>query len=281
MGVRGFKSMLGIKDNFSLQPLKCYAFCLLPLLSRELLMLKEYIQKTARNLGVEIRGFNITVSDYARLRHFLNYYNIDLVLDVGANVGQYSSFLRELGYSKKIISFEPLSAAHAQLTKVSAADPLWQIAERMAIGNVDDEITINIASNSVSSSILPMVDSLVDANPSSAYVSQEQVRVSKIDTISKDYLAGYQNIFLKVDVQGFEKFVIEGAAATLPYIKGIQLEMSLVPLYEGELVVEDMLAFMGSMNYSLYNVMPGFADPKTGRLLQMDGLFFREDHDRN
>jgi FkbM family methyltransferase len=239
-------------------------------------MLKAYIQKNARNLGVEIRGFNINVSDYARLKHFFSYYNIDLVLDVGANIGQYSTFLRELGYSKKIVSFEPLSTAHTQLTKTSANDSCWEIAPRMALGNIDEETTINISSNSVSSSILPMTDSHLNAAPGSEYIAQEKVRVSKIDTIAQDYLKGYQNIFLKIDAQGFEKFVIEGAAATLPHIKGIQIEMSLVTLYEGELVLENMLALMRSINYSLYNVMPGFADPKTGRLLQMDGLFVRE-----
>jgi FkbM family methyltransferase len=244
-------------------------------------MLKEYIQKTARNLGVKIRGFNVTVSDYARLKHFLNYYQIDLVLDVGANAGQYATFLREIGYRHKIVSFEPLSTAHAQLSKVSANDPLWEVAERMAIGNTDGEITINVSNNSVSSSILAMEEAHRQAASGSDYVTQERVKISKLDTIADRYCTGHQNIFLKVDVQGFEKFVLEGAAATIPNIKGIQLEMSLIPLYAGELVVRDMLSLMESMNYSLYNVMPGYADPQTGRLLQMDGLFLREENHKN
>ncbi len=239
-------------------------------------MIKDYIKQVGRSLGVEIRGFNISISDYARLKHFLNYYQIDLVFDVGANVGQYATSLRELGYNRKIVSFEPLSTAHAQLQQISNKDLLWQIADRMAIGDRDDEITINIASNSVSSSILPMVDLHLNAAPASAYIAQETVKLSKIDTIAHQYLQGNQNIFLKVDVQGFEQQVLAGAVQTFPQIQGIQLEMSLAPLYEGELVMQDMLALMQQHNYSLHSVIPGFADPETGRLLQMDGIFFRD-----
>ncbi len=238
-------------------------------------MLKEYIKQVGRSLGVEIRGFNVSISDNARLKHFLDYYQIDLVFDVGANVGQYSTFLRKLGYNKKIVSFEPLSTAHAQLQQIAKRDPLWQIADRMAIGDRDAEVTINIASNSVSSSILPMVDLHLDAAPASAYIAQETVKISKIDTIAPEYLPGHQHVFLKVDVQGFEQQVIAGANRTLPHIKGIQLEMSLASLYEGELVLQDMLALMQQQNYSLHSVIPGYADLKTGRLLQMDGIFVR------
>jgi hypothetical protein len=76
-------------------------------------------------------------------------------------------------------------------------------------------------------------------------------------------------------VQGFEKQVIEGSFQILPLVTGIQIEMSLVPLYDQQMLFEDMLDFMRQIGYELYTIIPNFADRKTGRLLQMDGIFFK------
>jgi hypothetical protein len=51
--------------------------------------------------------------------------------------------------------------------------------------------------------------------------------------------------------------------------------MSLVPVYDQQMLFEDMLDFMRQIGYELYTIIPNFADRKTGRLLQMDGIFFK------
>ncbi|NCT54254.1 MAG: FkbM family methyltransferase, partial [Microcystis aeruginosa G13-03] len=231
-----------------------------------------------RSLGVDLKRYNVQTSEAAKMQRLLAYHNIDLVFDVGANIGQYAKLLRELGYSGRIVSFEPLSSAYSQLKAVSKKEPLWEIAPQTAIGNQEGEITINIAGNSQSSSALPMLDAHLESAPESAYSGSETVKLSRLDTIAKDYIKSEtKSIFLKIDVQGLEKQVIEGATAILPLVKAIKLELSLVPLYEGQVLFKEMIDIIEKLGYELYGIEPGFTAEKTGRMLQMDGIFFKPD----
>lgn len=241
-------------------------------------MIKKTIKKLSRSLGVDLKRYNVQTSEAAKMQRLLAYNNIDLVFDVGANIGQYAKLLRELGYSGRIVSFEPLSSAYYQLKAVSEKDPLWEIAPQAAIGNQEGEIVINIAGNSYSSSALPMLDAHLESAPESAYSGSETVKLSRLDTIAKNYIKSEtKSIFLKIDVQGLEKQVLEGATAILPLVKGIKLELSLVPLYEGQVLFQEMIDIVEKLGYELYGIEPGFTAEKTGRMLQMDGIFFKPD----
>ncbi|MFN6248956.1 FkbM family methyltransferase [Microcystis sp.] len=241
-------------------------------------MFKKTIKKLSRSLGIDLKRYNIQTSEAAKMHRLLAYHNIDLVFDVGANIGQYAKLLRELGYSGRIVSFEPLSSAYSQLKAVSEKDPLWEIAPQTAIGNQEGEIVINIAGNSYSSSALPMLDAHLESAPESAYSGSETVKLSRLDTLAKDYIKSEtKSIFLKIDVQGLEKQVLEGATAILPLVKGIKLELSLVPLYEGQVLFKEMIDIVEKLGYELYGIEPGFTAEKTGRMLQMDGIFFKPD----
>jgi len=241
-------------------------------------MLKKTIKKLSRSLGIDLKRYNVQTSEAAKMQRLLAYHNIDLVFDIGANIGQYAKSLRELGYSGRIVSFEPLSSAYSQLKAVSKKDPLWEIAPQTAIGNQEGEIIINIAGNSQSSSALPMLDAHLESAPESAYSGSETVKLSRLDTLAKDYIKSEtKSIFLKIDVQGLEKQVIEGATAILPLVKGIKLELSLVPLYEGQVLFKEMIDIIEKLGYELYGIEPGFTAEKTGRMLQMDGIFFKPD----
>ena len=241
-------------------------------------MLKKTIKKLSRSLGIDLKRYNVQTSEAAKMQRLLAYHNIDLVFDIGANIGQYAKSLRELGYSGRIVSFEPLSSAYSQLKAVSKKDPLWEIAPQTAIGNQEGEIIINIAGNSQSSSALPMLDAHVQSAPESAYSGSETVKLSRLDTLAKDYIKSEtKSIFLKIDVQGLEKQVLEGATAILPLVKGIKLELSLVPLYEGQVLFKEMIDIIEKLGYELYGIEPGFTAEKTGRMLQMDGIFFKPD----
>ena len=241
-------------------------------------MLKKTIKKLSRSLGIDLKRYNVQTSEDARMQQLLDYHKIDLVLDVGANVGQYAKSLRDLGYSGRIVSFEPLSSAYSQLKTASKKDLLWEIAPQTAIGNQEGEIIINIAGNSQSSSALPMLDAHLESAPESAYSGSETVKLSRLDTLAKDYIKSEtKSIFLKIDVQGLEKQVLEGATAILPLVKGIKLELSLVPLYEGQVLFQEMIDIVEKLGYELYGIEPGFTAEKTGRMLQMDGIFFKPD----
>ena len=140
-----------------------------------------------------------------------------------------------------------------------------------------DGITLNLSRNSYSSSALPMLDAHVEAAPDSVYIGSERVTLAPLDAAARPYLgAGGDSIYLKIDVQGAEADVLAGAASLLQSVRGVQLELSLVPLYEGETRYRDMLDRMDGLGFDLHAVVPGFTDERSGRLLQMDGIFFRK-----
>ena len=238
-------------------------------------MIKANIKKLIRCLGFDLMRFNPKSSINLRILQFFKRYKIDTVLDIGANIGQYALWLRECGYKDRIISFEPLSKAHHQLVINSKKDSNWIIAPRVAIGNEEGRKIINIAGNFVSSSILKMSDIHIKAAPKSAYVGSEEICITRLDSIGENFLIPDNNVFLKIDVQGYELNVLEGAINILPKIKGIQIELSLVTLYENQLLFHEMIDYIVRLGFELYDIFPGFRNEQTGRLLQTDAIFFR------
>ncbi|HEX7238207.1 MAG TPA: FkbM family methyltransferase [Gammaproteobacteria bacterium] len=202
-------------------------------------------------------------------------FGIDLVFDVGANTGQFAGEIRDGGFGGRIVSFEPLTAAHRQLTAAAANDPLWSVHERCALGDRDGSVALNIAGNSVSSSILAMAAAHATAAPGSVYVGQEETALVRLDSVAHPYLASARRPFLKIDTQGFEWQVLSGAEQTLPSIHGVLCELSLVELYQGQHLWREMIDRLEAAGFSLWGLQPSFMDQR-GRNLQCDAIFFRE-----
>jgi len=240
--------------------------------------LKDALRSLTEATGLEVRETNVYTSQKLRLRLLFSQLHIDLVLDVGANTGQFARQCRAAGYRGKILSFEPSAAAHAALLRSAASDPLWSVADRVALGATNGETEINIAVNSYSSSILPMLDAHLSAAPNSAYLQKEKVPLRRLDDVLTDLLVATTSghtIFLKLDVQGYESHVLAGATQLLTQTIALQLEMSLLPLYEGETLMPQMYANLTAQGFDLWDLEPSFRDPATGRLLQVDGIFTR------
>lgn len=210
------------------------------------------------------------------MARMLAQHRIATVLDVGANEGQYARLLRQVGFRGRIVSFEPLSSAHGRLSLLARKDPMWIVAPRMAIGDRDGEIRVNVASKSVASSVLPMMGALERADRGLAYIGAEVVPVYQLDRAAAAYLSGTNDVFLKVDVQGYEREVLQGASNLLRRIGGVQLELSFVPLYQGQALFREMLEGMRALGFAVWGILPGLADDESGRLLQTDVIFFRE-----
>lgn len=205
----------------------------------------------------------------------LKHFDIQTLLDVGANTGQFAYYTRKLGYENTIVSFEPLTSAFGVLQKFAKGDPNWQI-KNCAIGDTDGTVEINISANSQSSSILDMMPVHIKSAPDSAYGGKEMINIHKIDTIIHKYTNELDKTFLKIDTQGFEKNVLMGAKESLKSIKGLQLELSLVELYQGETLITEMLNIIKELGFTIFSLEPGFYDKDTGQLLQVDGVFYRK-----
>lgn len=204
----------------------------------------------------------------------LKNYNIDVIIDVGANIGQYGTELRNIGYRGKIISFEPTSEAFEKLKKNASKDSLWDVYN-MSLGERDGESTINISKNSVSSSILRDLPQLTESAPEATFIKKEIITIKKLDSIFEDLKIMGKNIYLKIDTQGYEKMVLDGAVESLKDIKGIQIEMALIPSYEGSLTFEEMSDCLKKMGFKLTTIESGHYNKKTGKLLEVDGVFFK------
>jgi FkbM family methyltransferase len=200
--------------------------------------------------------------------------NIDLVIDVGANYGQYAKSILKAGFRGQIISFEPLQEAFNHLKQVTPNYSNWK-AFHSALGNFNGNAEINIAGNSTSSSLLPMNDTTINAAPESRYIGKQQIKVQKLDSIFDEITGSHQHIFLKIDTQGFEKHVLDGAAGCIQKVKGLQLEMSFDELYEGELTFIEMYQLAQDLGFSICHIEEGFRNEETGKLLQADVIFYR------
>jgi FkbM family methyltransferase len=200
----------------------------------------------------------------------------DIILDVGANTGQFAQGLRVSGYQGHIISFEPLSGAHAVLVAAAAPDPLWDIVERCAVGARDGWAEINIAGNSYSSSLLPMLDLHREAAPQSAYRGTEPCRVISLDSYIERTFSDSTTIFgLKMDTQGYEAQVLEGLRRNHDRVKVIVCEMSLAPLYAHGPSMSELCHLLAELGYRCVALGPEFEDPRNSELLQANGVFVK------
>ena len=233
--------------------------------------LKKYLWR----VGYDLTKFKPKSHPLARRKKLLEFYDVDIVLDIGANTGQFARVLRDdLDYKNKIISFEPLSSAFNLLDANAKNDLNWDVYN-IALGEAEEKSEINIAGNSYSSSILEMLPSHIKSAPESRYISTETIEVKRLDSIFSSLCKVTNNIYMKIDTQEFEKKVLNGAENSLTHIDTVQMEMSLVPLYKGEWTFNEMCMLMSGEGYNLVSIETGFTDQASGQLLQVDGIFHR------
>lgn len=236
-------------------------------------ILKAAIRKLANGLGYDIVAFDAGNARW-RLAQLLARHRITVLFDVGANLGHFAWDMRESGFAGRIVSFEPLKDAFAHLQGAVASDASWQ-AVNIGLGDRDEQRAINVAANSQSSSFLPMLDAHKDAAPESLYEKEELTSIRRLDGIFGNYCTQADRVFLKIDTQGFEKYVLEGARAVLDSVPLVQLECSLVPLYDGAETIEDMIGYMRGLGYDPVDALPTFYHRDTDHLMQADIVFVR------
>jgi FkbM family methyltransferase len=238
-------------------------------------MFADLVKRLFRLLGLEVQRLRGANTSEAVLTNLLRRTNPAAVLDVGANTGQFAVSIRKLGFDRLIVSFEALPAVHARLLARARRDPNWLVAPCAALGSAHGSAVINVTTNSASSSLLPMRALHTAAAPESAVVAQVPVRIARLDDLCGSMLPPAGDLFLKVDTQGYEMEVLKGASRLLDRVSAMQLELSLVPLYDRSPTLMEMLAFTEALGFQLFSLAPVFKDPRDGRLLQVDGFFVR------
>jgi len=229
-----------------------------------------------------LRAFGRDLADYPprgphwrSLIRLLDSTGVDVVLDVGGNVGQYGRTLRAAGFRGRIVSFEPQSVAHAALEAAAARDRGWTVAPRMALAERAGEVTLNVSNESDMSSILPLTEGFLAVSPTSRTVATETAPAVRLDDVASEYLAPHDRPFLKLDTQGYERQVLAGGPDTLARAVGLQIELSLVPLYRGETLWREMVDWLMGQGFAPRLFVPGYYSRHMGRMLQFDAVFLR------
>jgi FkbM family methyltransferase len=230
--------------------------------------LKNAVKRAGRAAGVEIGS--VSQSFLGLQRRLLG--EVDLLIDVGANTGQYASLVRSLGYRGRIVSFEPGARAFEALARRAAGDRRWEV-RRAALGASHARAVLHVSSNSVSSSLLPIRREHVDVAPESRVVAREDVEVSTVDAELAGAPGG--SVWLKMDVQGSELDVLAGAVDSFERVRVVQSEMLLTALYDGQADYLEVCELLRRQGLSLRHVERGFQDKGTGFVLAVDGLFVR------
>lgn len=210
-----------------------------------------------------------------RLVTILEMNQIDFVIDVGANTGQTAEALRGSGYRGKIVSYEPIRQCHEELMAKSASDPQWSIAPRCALGDTDGTVELQVSEGSSLSSVGLPTQTMTQAMPKVRAASCETVPIHRLDGLMKDELEDGARVFLKVDAQGHDMAVLRGAEGIMGSLAGIKIEMSLLPLYEGETLYLDILNFLHDRGFRPHMLVDVGYSKKLGRQLQIDGVFIR------
>jgi FkbM family methyltransferase len=204
----------------------------------------------------------------------LNSAAITVLFDVGANEGQYGRSLRSSGWTGRIVSFEPLHAAFTKLRAIADADAAWTTAE-LALGDVAGEVELNVSRTPMSSSLLPMLSAHEQLVPRSEYTHTETVRCARLDDVFDEFVGPGMSVGLKIDVQGFEMRVLNGAVNALSRVALIEMEINLDLLYEGQPEAANVIRYLDESGFRLVGVEPEHFSPATGQTSWLNATFRR------
>lgn len=234
---------------------------------------KGILRRALHRVGVDVIPYDGRRFVARRRMDVIRAAGVSIVLDVGAGGGQFVGWLRGDGYEGRIVSFEPATEAFAKLQRRTIGDPSL-IRVNVALAERDGEAVVNVAGNLWSSSLLPMTPEHEAAAPASAYVGQQSVRLARLDSL--DILRAEDRAYLKIDVQGAEGAVLDGAAGVLDRIVAAELELSLVELYEGQELLPVLHERMYAQGFTLVWLGESvFRDPVSDEILAVDGIFVR------
>lgn len=227
------------------------------------------VKNTARRFGCDIVPYDAS-NHWFRFSRLLAHHGITCYLDVGANVGQHGSYLRNIGYRGRIISFEPVSRLFAQLSKLADNDPLWE-TQNCGLGDENTTAEINLMEDPLYNSILQPTEVYEHAK----IIGRETIMVRTLDSLFPELIRPDETVFLKLDAQGFEERILRGAQQCLPRIAGLVVESSICSGYQGEMLFREMDSLITQHGFELASMAPHTGDNETGQLFQFDAVYYR------
>jgi len=219
------------------------------------------ISSMAKYFGYEIisrwrvKEFPLT----SHLRSLFEKYQIDVVIDVGANTGQFRDLLRnEVGFKGRILSFEPVKGFANQIKARSKSDNAWHVYD-CALGRTPGEAKINVAKvPGLTSFLASRADELTGLWKEDSVTHTEMVQIRTLDDVLDEIKIDCerQRVYLKLDTQGFDLEVIKGAAKSMEHIIALQTEASIKPIYEGMPGYREALDNLAQLGFAISGMFP-------------------------
>ena len=184
-----------------------------------------------------------------RLKRLLELLDVNCVLDVGANTGQFAEEVRGIGFRGRIVSFEPQEQEFSTLSKRFRNDPHWR-GFSCALGAAPGHTAMNVVPG------LTVLSSLLEPKRPVAGLKAQPIEVKRLDGMFESAINGLRDprVLLKMDTQGYDLNVFEGARACLDQIVALQSELSVSPLYHGMPHYLDALRIYEGAGFSLYHL---------------------------
>jgi FkbM family methyltransferase len=211
----------------------------------------------------------------SHLVQVLDQRRVSLVLDVGANRGQFAGQLRDAGYRGRIVSFEPLGESHRLLVEAARNESNWNVAPPMALGSIEELRPLQTFQRTDMSSLLQLAETGRQAFPRLALVAAETVQVRRLDMVFDGIVRSGEIVFLKIDTQGSELAVLEGASGRIGGIVGIQVEAAMTPIYVGQPSWLDVVNMVSGLGFEPVLISPGYFSKQIARQIDVDIVFMR------
>jgi FkbM family methyltransferase len=210
-------------------------------------------------------------------RFFLKGTNL-VVYDIGAAKGNFTTMMAKMSKVGKIYAFEPLPESFKKLENRSR--PYSKIdCFNLALGNTNGKSHIYESDHPDSSSLLPFGELNKIEFPNIRRNQKREIQVARLDDLVKEQQLSLPN-FVKIDVQGFENLVLIGGENTIRHAQYCMLEMSLLPLYEGSPLFDDLYQMMKNFGFAFKGVLDQIVG-KSGQILQIDCIFENNTNPKN
>jgi len=196
----------------------------------------------------------------------------DAVVDIGANKGQFALVARRVFPDASLVAFEPLVRPAAVFARLFRRDDKVEF-HRIGIGPVAENRVMYLSAAEDSSSILPIGEEQIRIFPGTQEAGRETVQMLRLDEVW-GCEAEAKNGLLKIDVQGFELDVLKGCEGVLSRFSNVYCECSFLPLYEGQALADEVIAWLRVRGFRLKGIYNMSYDSK-GVAVQGDFLFER------
>ncbi len=233
---------------------------------------KSILHSLFKKTGYSIQPYytlqeNVNMGKYK----WLEEYKIKTLLDVGANIGEFSTLMKQILPDLKIYCFEPLKDCFLQLQLIKEKYSNIKLF-KIGLGEINEEKIINHNEFAPSSSLLKATNKSINAFPYTSKSIEEKIKICTLDSL-QDEIIFEKNILLKIDVQGYEKQVLLGAKTVLPKIAVIIIELSIEELYEGQPLFDEIYNFLKENSFRYVGNYDQMFDPRNGKVLQVDSIF--------